>query len=854
MNNRKRLSKFFFVTFFVNLFFFCFVQSVHAQDIIGKTITGIKGITKTVDEINAYSKIYDQQNKGKIFPLRPELEIPDELPGIDDENRRFSKWPLDASNLGNTANRISGVSQTIHSNFMATDFSSAAGGWPPDNNGDVGSTQVFIAQNFRLKVYAKPSVIAAAVTTPNGTSTALLAAPALDVTQNAFFRTAFATVNTTDPHVRYDRLTNRWFVISMSTNETTNNYLLFAVSSGATITSSTSFTFFRIQLSSFPVGNADIGKFLDYPTLGIDANSLYLGSNIFANSGGGAYSHSSAYVVKKSDMIAGTLTITPFSAINMSTPQGVHNDDAAATEGYIIGNFNSSLLGFRRVTYPGGVTTLSASTITVAINTTAAPIGQPALGSSGNLDVSNIRLFAAMVMKNKITGTSTLWTAHTIQVNASGVGSTTGGRNGCRWYEFQNLTGTPTMLQSGTLFNDAAANPRGFWFPSIAMSGQGHAVLASSSASALDRINIVIAGRYRTSVPGDLEDSTYATATGSNYDPMSGGFVNRWGDYSQVCIDPDDNMTMWAFHQYCNTTNSYGVRAIQLKAPPPATPTALGIIVCGTGPSVGTRTTDVTLNGTSTSNSEFYDPGAGYTNRLAVTTTGLGASISNLVFVNPTQLTFKIVWPTTLAGTTQTLTITNPDLQAVTTTYTLPTGCVLVPLNLISFTGKGIDKRVQLDWTTENEVNSDYIVVEKSTDKFTFNEIARLNSIGLSGGNYQHFDNKPSDINYYRLKQVDVSGAFKYSNIITVKFNEKLGFTVYPNPASASLTLEYATVFKNGTINITDAAGKRVLYKKVVESNKTTLDVSSLPSGVYVVEISNEKAEKLQQKIIIEKK
>ncbi len=850
----------------INFFLFLFPLSLasQAQDIIGKTITGIKGITKTVNEINAYSKMYDAENKGKIFALRPELELPEELPSINSENRPYSKWPLEGNNLGNATNRINGVTQTIHSNFMATDFSSAAGGWPPDNNGDVGSTQVFIAQNYRLKAYAKPSVIAAAVTTPSGTSTTLLAAPALDVSQNVFFRTAFAGVTTTDPHVRYDRLTNRWFVISMSTNETTNNYLLFAVSSGPTITGTASFTFFRIQLSSFPVGNLDIGKFLDYPTLGIDANSLYMGSNIFTTSTG-SFAHSSAYVVDKSDMIAGTLTITPFSAIGTSaapvgfrirTPQGVHNDDPTATEGYIVGNTGFlSLLAFRKVTYPGGVTTLGAE-VELATNTTASPIQQVALGTtSGNLDASNTRLFAAMIMKNKITGVSSLWTAHTIQVNTSGVGSSTGGRNGCRWYEITNFNTTPTVAQSGTLFNNAATNPRGFWFPSIAMSGQGHAILASSSASAVDRINIVVAGRYRTSALGDLEDSTYATATGSDYNPLNGAtFVNRWGDYSQVCVDPNDNMTMWAFHQYCNTTNSYGVRAIQLKAPPPATPSALGTISCGIGPVIGTRTTPITLNGTSTNNSEFYDPGTGYTNRLAVTTTGAGVSITNVVFVSPTQITFNIVWPTTLSGTNQTLTITNPDLQSVNANYALPNGCALVPINLISFTGKEADKRVQLDWVTENEINSDYIVVEKSTDKFTFNEITRMNSIGVNGGNYQHFDNNPADINYYRLKQVDVSGAFKYSNIVTVRFNEKLGFSLYPNPASSSLTVEYAASFKNGIINLIDATGKRVLSKKILETNKTILDISVIPSGIYVVEITNDKGLNFQEKLIVEKK
>ena len=39
-----------------------------------------------------------------------------------------------------------------------------------------------------------------------------------------------------------------------------------------------------------------------------------------------------------------------------------------------------------------------------------------------------------MIRKNKITGISSLWTTHNIEVTTSGVASSSGNRNGTRWY------------------------------------------------------------------------------------------------------------------------------------------------------------------------------------------------------------------------------------------------------------------------------------------------------------------------------------------------------------------------------------------------------------------------------------
>src|SRR6185312_10160473 len=94
----------------------------------------------------------------------------------------------------------------------------------------------------------------------------------------------------------------------------------------------------------------------------------------------------------------------------------------------------------------------------------------PALGSTANLDALDDRLFSAMIKDGS------LWTAHNVNVNASGVATNvtgTTGRDGARFYEVTNLGATPTLVQSGTLFDSTVVSTgtaRHHWIPSIAAS------------------------------------------------------------------------------------------------------------------------------------------------------------------------------------------------------------------------------------------------------------------------------------------------------------------------------------------------------------------------------------------------
>jgi hypothetical protein len=141
--------------------------------------------------------------------------------------------------------------------------------------------------------------------------------------------------------------------------------------------------------------------------------------------------------------------------------------------------------------------------------------------------------------------------------------------------------------------------------------------------------------------------------------------ISRWGDYSQTVVDPMDNQTIWSFQEYTASDDNYGVRAIQIKAPPPATPLPLD-------PISNKENLWITVKGVSVNYSGFFDPGSdkggpGY-NRLSVKVTGPSNDLiaSNIKFDSPTQVRFRLNAKNKPAGT-YTVVITNPDGQVVTT-------------------------------------------------------------------------------------------------------------------------------------------------------------------------------------------
>jgi len=171
----------------------------------------------------------------------------------------------------------------------------------------------------------------------------------------------------------------------------------------------------------------------------------------------------------------------------------------------------------------------------------------------------------------------------------------------------------------------------------------------------------------------------------------------------------------------------------------------------------------------------------------------------------------------------------------------------IVPVSLLSFTGRLNTGNALLNWQTTMEENASYFNIQRSKDGINFTTIGKEDATGnssmLDSYNYTDMNVALLGINkiYYRLQEVDNDGTNTYSNIVPIDLIDN-GNTIslYPNPANNSITLEYPAIANNAQILITTIDGKSILRQTVAAgSGKTTIDISGLSKGSYILVFNN---------------
>lgn len=183
-------------------------------------------------------------------------------------------------------------------------------------------------------------------------------------------------------------------------------------------------------------------------------------------------------------------------------------------------------------------------------------------------------------------------------------------------------------------------------------------------------------------------------------------------------------------------------------------------------------------------------------------------------------------------------------------TLAMNNGTQPLPVELTSFSAKRINNLVALNWQTASEFNNDYFQIEKSKDALHWDAIGKISSLGNSTQlrQYQFNDSFPiQGINYYRLKQVDLDGSYTYSNVCNAIFDAQRGitWTAYPNPAGALLSIELSQLTEAINYRITDLFGRVVINGKL-NSLKSTIDIHSIASGTYFLEVDTENSQVLK--------
>ena len=172
----------------------------------------------------------------------------------------------------------------------------------------------------------------------------------------------------------------------------------------------------------------------------------------------------------------------------------------------------------------------------------------------------------------------------------------------------------------------------------------------------------------------------------------------------------------------------------------------------------------------------------------------------------------------------------------------------IVPVELTSFSAQFVSDRVELNWITATETNNFGFEIQRRDDSSAYETLAFVNGNGTTTNRvtYNYTDqNLYSGRYYYRLKQIDFDGTFKYSDEIMVDIPVLSGFRLYqnyPNPFNPSTRIKfYSPLQTNVKIILFDILGneiKTLLNKEVNQGTyELELDGSNLASGMYFVKM-----------------
>lgn len=404
---------------------------------------------------------------------------------------------------------------------------------PPDPNGEVGATQYVQMVNEGIQVYDK-------------TGTSLLGPIDIQALWSGFGG-ACETQGHGDPIVVYDQLANRW-VVTQFAGPVPITHQCIAVSTSADATGS--YHRYGFQMN-------DVDEFYDYPKFGVWPDAYYASANYF-NAAGTAFLGAQAFAFDRDAMLIGapaTFIAAPRTATTDDTilpgdVDGLNPPPAGAPNPYMMAGPNATWKVFR---FHVDFDIPANSTFELANELTPEPFTPlclttrscvPQAGTTARLDAIADRSMFRSAYRHFADGHEALVGNMTVCVGGTG-SACTGGRAGVRWFEIDNVTsGIASFVQQSTFAPDDGIWR---WMGSAAMDANGNLAVGYSASSGSVAPGIRYAGRLATDPPNQLAQGEAILFDGIG---SQTGTSSRWGDYSDLTVDPTDDCTFWYTNEY----------------------------------------------------------------------------------------------------------------------------------------------------------------------------------------------------------------------------------------------------------------------------------------------------------------
>ena len=151
---------------------------------------------------------------------------------------------------------------------------------------------------------------------------------------------------------------------------------------------------------------------------------------------------------------------------------------------------------------------------------------------------------------------------------------------------------------------------------------------------------------------------------------------------------------------------------------------------------------------------------------------------------------------------------------------------------------------IEIKWGVKDESNISSYNLERSKNGASFTFIDSKKAANKS--NYSIVDAqlpREAPFLYYRIKVVGADGAIKYSSVLKIKIDnpEPTKIFLHPNPVKNDLNIKLDNASSGRyDLRILTSIGKTVMTKPScsVVCGGLTLDVSKLPKGIYILELT----------------
>jgi hypothetical protein len=390
---------------------------------------------------------------------------------------------------------------------------------PPDTMGAAGPSHLMVMLNGTVRIQNKSGGVISSVTL------------------NSFWGKPSGTF---DPKIYYDEDIGRWITVACVSAEHANSAVLVGVSSTNDPTGAW-------YLRSFDADSGDT-TWADYPGVGFNQKWIAITMNLFPNSGPG-YNGVKMWVLDKTAAAnPGAISPTIFSPGFDDTGSGTgftlipcHTFGTETNLFILDSGWASGPNKYVRVSRLTGAVgspswALVGSGYADVQDYASSFPGAPQFGSITTLDTGDDRI------QNAVFRNGCMWYAQT-----GGLPQPTANRTVALWHQ---VTTTLTVVQQGMI--DGGTSGMFYFYPSIAVTASNDIGLGFSGCASTTYASAYYTNQTSKSVLGTMQPFALLKAGEGTYVKTYGGGSNRWGDYSQTCIDPIDGM-VWTIQEYAAT-------------------------------------------------------------------------------------------------------------------------------------------------------------------------------------------------------------------------------------------------------------------------------------------------------------